>query len=170
MSGFFASALLLFTLRLVDVTLYTIRIMMVVRGRKGLAWLFGFFQAIIYVIALQRVLSDLGDWPKILGYAAGFATGMVVGMWVEERLALGYTHIRVISSRRGSELSGRLRDEGCAVTEVSGYGKDGTVTILNTSVQRKDTLRVEKLIAEADPSAFITAESVRSVRHGFWGG
>lgn len=167
---FLISFLTLFFLRMVDISLYTVRIMMVVRGRKSMAWLFGFCQAFIYVIALRAVLSDIGDWGKILGYAAGFATGIVVGMWLEGRLAIGYTHLRTISPGRGTELAERLRLEGYAVTEVSGQGKDGTVTVLNCSIRRRKTAEVVKIIQEVDAEAFITAEAVRSVRRGFWGG
>ena len=155
---------------MVDISLYTIRIMMVVRGRKANAWLFGFCQATVYVTALRAVLADVGDWGKILGYAAGFATGLVVGMMIEGRLAIGYTHLRTISPGHGAELAERLRIAGYAVTEVSGQGKDGMVTVLNCSIRRRNTTEVVKLIQEVDGEAFITAEAVRSVRRGFWGG
>lgn len=170
MSVFFISFLTLFALRLVDITLYTVRIMMVVRGRKGMAWIFGFCQSLVFVTALRAVLSDVGDWGKILGYSAGFATGVITGMWVEGRLAIGYTHLRVISPRRGDELTARLRQAGYAVTEVSGQGKDGMVSVLNCSVLRRKAPEVEDIIEGIDPEAFVTAEAVRSVRRGFWGG
>jgi len=159
----------IFALRVVDITLYTLRIFMVVRGRKGMAWLFGFCQAFVYVNAMRLVLSDLGNWWKILGYAAGFATGMVIGMWFEGRLAIGFTHLRVISSRQGAALCEHLRQAGYGVTEISGRGKDGAVTIMNCNVRRKNTSHIIQIIQEIDPDAFITAEAVRSVRRGFWG-
>jgi uncharacterized protein YebE (UPF0316 family) len=170
MTEFLISALTLFLLRLVDISLYTIRIMMVVRGRKRMAWIFGFFQSIVFVTALRAVLSDLGNWGKILGYAAGFATGVVLGMWIEGRLAIGYTHLRVISPRRGAELAEQLRQAGYAVTEVSGNGKDGMVSLLNCSVLRRKAPAAINIVEQTDPEAFITAEAVRAVRRGFWGG
>ena len=99
------SALLIFTLRIIDVSLATMRLLMVMRGRKGLAWIFGFFQALVFIIAIRAILADIGNWQNLIGYAAGFATGNVVGMLVEERLAIGYTHIRIISSRRGNQVA-----------------------------------------------------------------
>jgi len=155
---------------MVDISLYTIRIMMVVRGRKGWAWLFAFCQSFVYVIALRAVLSNLGDWGKILGYAAGFATGIVIGMAIEGRLAIGYTHLRMISPGHGAEMADRLRSAGYAVTEVSGQGKDGMVTVLNCSIRRTKTAEVVQIIGDVDSNAFVTAEAVRSVRRGFWGG
>jgi len=170
MIEFLISALTLFLLRLVDISLYTLRIMMVVRGRKRMAWVFGFFQSIVFITALRAVLSDLGNWGKILGYAAGFATGVVLGMWIEGRLAIGYTHLRVISPRRGAELAEQLRQAGYAVTEVSGQGKDGMVSLLNCSVLRRKAPGAINLVEQIDPEAFVTAEAVRAVRRGFWGG
>jgi len=167
---FLLSFLALFGLRVVDISLYTVRIMMVVRGRKRMAWIFGFFQAFVYVVALRAVLSDAGNWGKYIGYAAGFATGVVVGMFIEGRLAIGYTHLRVTSPRRGAELTDRLREAGFGITEISGQGKDGVVTILNCSVQRRKSAEVEQLVQEIDPDAFVTAEAVRSIKRGFWGG
>jgi uncharacterized protein YebE (UPF0316 family) len=169
MVEFFTAALTLFCLRLVDVTLYTLRLMMVVRGRKALAWTFGFFQAFTFVVAISAVLSDLGNWGKILGYSAGFATGVVVGMWLEGRLAIGHTHLRVVSPSRGAELSSRLRQTGFAVTEIPARGKDGSVALLMCSVARRKAPEFERVIKEVDPDAFVTAEEVRSVRRGYWG-
>ncbi len=108
MIEFLSPVLIIFSLRIVDISFYTIRILMVMRGRKGLAWIFAFFQASVYVIALRFVLSDLGNWGKTLGYAAGFATGLVVGMAIEERLAIGYSHLRIISSLARGRISRRF--------------------------------------------------------------
>ena len=167
---FLLSFLTLFSLRVVDVSLYTVRIMMVVRGRKRMAWIFGFFQAFVYVVALRSILSDAGNWGKYVGYAAGFATGVILGMFIEGQLAIGYTHLRITSPRRGAELTDRLRQAGFGITEISGQGRDGIVTILNCSVQRRKSTEVEHLIQEIDPDAFVTAEAVRSIKRGFWGG
>jgi uncharacterized protein YebE (UPF0316 family) len=162
------SAVPIFLLRVVDVTLYTVRLMMVVRGRKALAWIFAFFQSIVFVTALRLVLSNLGDWAKFLGYAAGFATGILTGMWLESRMAVGYTHLRVMSPRRGAELAERLREVGFAVTEIAGMGRDGAVNILSCSVLRKQAGQFEAIVEQVDPEAFMTAENVRQVDGGFW--
>src|SRR5512139_725792 len=119
------SALLIFALRVSDMSLDTLRVLFVMRGRKGTAWVLGFFQSAIFVVAITSVLSNLDNPLNIIGYAAGFATGNVVGMVIEERLAVGHTDLRVISSRRGAAIAERLRAEGYAVTEIPARGKDG---------------------------------------------
>ena len=159
---------LIFILRVSDMTLDTLRVLVVMRGRKAIAWVLGFFQAAIFVLAISSVLKDLNNIINVFGYAAGFATGNVVGMLIEERLAIGHTHLRIVSSRRGSAIADRLREDGYAVTEVAGRGKDGMVTVLNCSVLRKNVDRVRTLINSVDAEAFITAEDVRPVRRGFW--
>lgn len=162
------SALLIFTLRTVDVSFYILRLLMVMRGRRAYAWIFGFFQALIYVSAIVVVLTNLDNWLNVIGYAAGFATGNVVGLMIEDRLAIGITHLRVISPRRGNELVEYLRQAGYAVTDLAGRGRDGMVTIFNCHVRRRDSAEVTNLIASFDAQAFITAEDVRLVWHGFW--
>ena len=162
------SAGLIFMLRVSDMSLDTLRVLFVMRGRKSIAWVLGFFQALIFVLAISSVLSNIGNLLNVVGYAAGFATGNVLGMLIEERLAIGHIHLRVVSPHRGVAIAEKLRAEGYAVTEVPGRGKDGMVAVLSCSVLRKKVDRVRSIVNTVDADAFITAEDVRSVRRGFW--
>ena len=163
------SALLIFILRIVDVSLYMMRFMMVMRGRKLYAWIFAFCQSIIYISVIGSVIKNISEPLIIIGYAAGLATGIVVGMWIENRLALGYTHLRIVSSGLGADLAAKLRDDGYATTEISGRGQSGMVSILRLNVYRRKARKVIGKVIEIDPDAFVTAENVRSVEGGFWG-
>jgi uncharacterized protein YebE (UPF0316 family) len=158
---------LIFTLRVSDMTLDTLRVLFVMRGRKPIAWVMGFFQSLLYVAAIGSVLQNL-DLLSLVGYAGGFATGNVLGMMIEERIAIGHTLLTIISSRRGAAIASRLRQEGFAVTEIPGRGKDGTVTYLNCNVLRKEVREVHETVNEVDQEAFITAESIHPVRRGFF--
>jgi uncharacterized protein YebE (UPF0316 family) len=149
-------------------SLDTLRVLMVTRGRKGLAWVFGFLQTVVFVIVFIYVIQDLNNWLNIVAYAAGFATGNVFGMWIEERIALGHVDLRIISPNWGAAIAERLREDGYAVTEIPARGRDGMVTLLNCSVRRKDLEMVEETIQEIDPKAFVTAEDVRPIQRGFW--
>lgn len=164
----FLGALLIFILRVSDMSLDTLRVLVVMRGKKGIAWVLGFMQSAIFVLAISSVLSNLDNPMNVLGYAGGFATGNVVGMLIEERLAIGHVHISVVSPKLGTALAERMRSEGFAITEIPARGRDGTVTLLNCSVLRRHVDRVYKIVNEVDPEAFITAEDVRPVRRGFW--
>ena len=167
-SSVILSALVIFFLRVVDMSLDTIRVLFVMRGRKTIAWVLGFFQSLVFVIAITNVLSHLDNPWNIIGYAAGFATGNVVGMIIEERLAVGHIHLTIVSPSRGSKVVEVLREAGFGVTEISARGKDGMVAILHCDVLRRDMDHVETVIMEGDPQAFVTAEDVRPVQRGFW--
>lgn len=162
------AALLIFSLRLGDMALDTLRVLFVVRGKKTVSWVLGFFQSMLFVIAITTVLSQLDNPLNIIGYAAGFATGNVLGMIIEERLAVGHIQMTIISMTRGAAVCDALRLAGFGATEIPGRGKAGTVSVILTSVFRKDVDRLETIILETDPEAFVTREDVRPVRHGFW--
>lgn len=161
-------ALVIFGLRVLNMTLDTLRVLYTLRRKKALSWVFGFFVALIFVLLLTSILSNLNNPIYILAYAAGFATGGVVGMWIEERLAIGFTHIQIISPRRGVEMAEKLRENGFAVTEIPARGKDGMVSMLSLSVRRKQAVDVENIINACDEAAFVTSEDIHPVRRGFW--
>lgn len=158
----------IFFLRVGDMSLDTVRIMFVVRGKKKLAWVLGFFQSLIFVIAITSVLSNLNNPLNVIGYAAGFATGNVVGMFIEEKLAVGHIHLTIMSPKRGAKITELLRQNGFGVSELSARGRDGMVAILHCNVLRKDVSSAETIILEADPDAVVTAEDIRPVMRGFW--
>lgn len=161
-------ALGIFTLRVADMTFDTLRVLFVMRGRKGIAWILGFCQSAIFVIAITSVLSQLNNPLNFVGYAAGFATGNVVGMWIEERLAIGHIKVSIVSAHRGAGLAQVLREAGFAVTEIPARGKDGMVNMLSCSVLRRDVAKVEGIIHATDAEAFVVSEDVRPIRRGFW--
>lgn len=160
--------IVIFLLRVCDMSLDTLRVMFVLSGRRPLAWILGFFQSALWVVAITSVISNLDNWLNVISYAAGFATGNVVGMFIYARLPVGHAHLRIISSRRGSAVAEAIRAAGYAATELSGRGKDGTVMLINSSVRRKDINRVRKEVFEIDPESFITVEEVRPLHRGFW--
>lgn len=158
----------IFLLRVTDMSLDTLRVLFVIRGRRPLAWILGFMQSALWVIAITSVLSNLDNLWNIVAYAGGFATGNVVGMIIEERLAIGHAHLRIISSRRGNAIVEALREAGYAATEVAGRGKDGTVAVISCSIRRRDISRVQKEIYKIDGDVFVTLEEIRPLHRGFW--
>lgn len=158
----------IFGLRVCDMALDTLRVLFVVRGRKPLAWVLGFFQSALWVLAITSVLNNLDNLWNVAAYAGGFATGNVVGMLIEERLAIGHSHLQIISSRRGSAIAESIRNAGYAATEMPARGRDGTVSVISCSVRRRDIKRVRKEVDKIDPEAFITVEDIRPIHRGFW--
>jgi uncharacterized protein YebE (UPF0316 family) len=140
----------------------------VFRGKKGLAWILGFFQSLLFVIAITSVLANLDNFLNVIAYAAGFATGNVVGMIIENRLAVGHINMTIFSPMAGPRIADALRNSGFAATEVSGRGRNGMVSVLHVAVLRKRVDEVEKIVLKMDNDAFVTAQDVRPIRRGFW--
>jgi uncharacterized protein YebE (UPF0316 family) len=162
------SALFIFAMRVADMSLDTLRVLFMMRGRKVIAGIIGATQAAIFVIAISRVITQLNNPWNVVGYSLGFGVGVIVGMIFEERLAIGFGQMRVISSTKGQALAAALRAKGYAVTELPGRGKDGMVTVLNLTVRRKDVEEVQKVVRGVDEAAFITIEDVRPLWRGFF--
>lgn len=161
-------ALLVFALRVFEMSLDTLRVLFTFRGKKVQVWLIGFTRSAIFVMTIAFVLAHVENLFNVVAYAGGFATGNILGMWLEERLALGFVELRIVSPRRGQAIMEYLREQDFAVTEFLARGKDGMVSVLGCTVRRKYAPKVEKSVREIDEEAFVTAEDVRSVQRGFW--
>lgn len=161
-------ALIIFVVRVLNMAVDTVRMLTVMRGMRTITWILGVLQTVLFVVALGTVMNDLNNPIKIIAYSVGFATGNVIGMMIEKRLAFGFVNMTIISSLRGQELAEKLRTQGHAVTEISARGKDGNVDILECSLQRKFAPEVQKTVLECDPSAFITSRDIQRIWRGYW--
>ena len=161
-------ALLIFVVRVIATSLDTLRVILTMRSNKFWVWLLGFFNSTIWVLTFAFVLADINNIVNVIFYAAGFATGNVMGMWIEDKLAFGFAEVRVISSQWGAAILDMLRENNFAVTEIPARGKDGMVSVIHTSIRRSQIQDVEILVREVDENAFITTEDVVAVRRGFW--
>jgi uncharacterized protein YebE (UPF0316 family) len=159
--------IVIFMLRIVDVSMSTVRIVLAVRGRKYVVPLIGFFEVLVWVFAVGNAIRFLDSPLHLLGYAGGFASGSFVGLLIEERLAIGYATIRVVSRHAGVEMSDALRALGFGVTEFAGQGRDGPVEVAYTVCQRRDIPRVVAEVERWDTQAFITVEEPRDIRWGW---
>ncbi len=90
------TALLIFLVRVVSITMDTLRFMLTMRGKQGISWVLGFIESVLFVVTMGAVLNDLSNVLYVVGYSAGFATGNVIGMAIEKRLAIGFSHIKII--------------------------------------------------------------------------
>lgn len=160
--------LIIFGLRTLDLTVATLRMLLVVRGRKTLAWIFGLFQSASFVLGIAGVLANLSDPLNLLAYAAGFATGNVIGITIETKLAPGQSLLSIISSKWGPLLTETLRGFGHGVTEVMARGKEGTVSLIYCYVPRREVPSTKNEILSVDPDAFVTEQKVRQLRGGWW--
>ena len=162
--------LLIFTLRLLDVGMATVRIVLLGRGRRGPAAALGFVEALIWVIAISRVLAGLDDPARMVAFALGFAAGTYAGSVVEEWLALGQSLIRVVTPTQTDPVAPLLREQGYGATVLNGDGLSGEVRVTFSVVPRKKVWTATRLIHEANQQAFVTVEQTSTVnlaeRHG----
>lgn len=159
--------ILIFLSRLTDVTLATLRNIFIHKGFKKIVPFIGFFEVLIWLIAMKQVLGHVDNAAAYIAWAGGFATGTYVGMRIEERLALGNQVIRIITSEEDSaELVRMLRESNHGLTVVDGMGSKGPVKLLFTTAQRKHIKDIVAKIEEIQPNAFYTIEDIRSAEHG----
>lgn len=159
--------LFILLLRLLDVSLGTLRIMLVFRGRRWYAGLVGFVEVTIFVVALGTVLANLDNIWNIMGYSLGFAGGTILGSFIEEKMALGFMTVQIIPYCDELQLSTALRERGFGVTSFEAWGRDGRKVVLMTHLFRKDWKKLQDLIEEMDAQAFITVMDTRSARGGY---
>lgn len=155
--------LLIFFMRICDVTLDTMRIIFMTKGYRNIAPIIGFFEILIWIVAITRIMQNLSNWATYVAYAAGFATGNYVGMWLDEKLAIGHELIRVITRVDSGELAKTLRSEGFGVTSVNAHGMQGEVGILYVIVNRKNQKMAVDIIQKHSPNAFFTVENIHFV-------
>ncbi len=160
--------LLIFTARVLDMTLGTIRIIFVSRGRKFLAPIFGFFEIIIWLFAIGQIMQHLTNITYYLAYALGFTTGIFVGITIEEKMAMGTVVVRIITKKDAHELIEYLKSAGYGVTSFDGQGGTGQVKLIYTTIKRKDTNSVVEIIKMFNPKAFFSIEEVRLANEGIF--
>jgi len=166
--GVFYNFLFIFFARVMDVSLLTVRMLLLVRGKKYLAAVLGFFEVTIYILALGRVMSSLDNWVNILAYSSGFAVGNIFGSIIEGKMAIGTIMVRIVPKKTcDEELAEELRGMGFGVTMIEGIGKDGPVCMLDTTLHRKELHVLMDYLKKTDAEAFVTVSDARETRGGY---
>jgi uncharacterized protein YebE (UPF0316 family) len=162
------AGLFVFAMRVIDMSLDTLRLLFVMRGRKFLAGGIGVVQATVFILAVSAVLSGPLDPFTVAGYALGFGAGVVIGMLAEQRLALGHAMLRVYAPASGEAIAEGLRAAGFAVTEFSAHGRDGAITVINSAIARRDIGKAQNIVRQIDPGAFITVDEIQPLQRGYF--
>jgi uncharacterized protein YebE (UPF0316 family) len=139
------------------------RIVFVSRGLKYLAPVVGFFEVIIWLLAIRVIIQNLNNVACYFAYGAGFAMGTFVGLFIERRLAIGNSLIRIITQKDSLELINHLRSEGYGVTSTQANGVKGKVHVIYIIIKRHDFPKVARIIRKFNPKAFYTVEDVSMV-------
>lgn len=159
-------SLIIIVARIGDVSISTVRTILMIQGRRGVAIVLAVPEILIWVFIVSRVVTDIREKPVYgIAYAIGFASGTYIGLAIESRLALGRQAIRIIT-RRGPELAAALREAGLRVTQFDGHGRDGPVQELFIEVRRKQTKTILSQARTLDPQCYYAVQDVRMASFG----
>ena len=159
--------LLVFLARILDVSIGTLRIIFVSKGLKHIAALLGFFESLIWLIAVTQVMQNLNSWQTYVAFACGFGAGNYVGVVLEEKIALGNLLIRIITMKEADELVNFLWKAGYGVTSVDAQGESGPVKLIFSITKRKNLAKIIAIIKKYNPNAFYTIEDMRYVNQTY---
>ncbi|HIV74932.1 MAG TPA: DUF2179 domain-containing protein [Candidatus Pseudogracilibacillus intestinigallinarum] len=164
----YAVVAIILVINIIYVTFLTIRMILTLKGRKYLAAIVSVFEVVVYIMGLSIVLDNLDGIQNIIAYALGFALGIITGSFIEEKLALGYITVNVVSGDPSLNFSERLRKEGYGVTSWRSSGRDGDRLSMQILTPRKYELNLYKIISDIDPKAFIMSYEPTQIHGGFW--
>ncbi|KEF36240.1 hypothetical protein M670_04546 [Schinkia azotoformans MEV2011] len=159
---------IILSINIVYVSFFTIRMILTLKGQRYLAASISSVEVVIYVVGLGLVLDNLDQIQNLIAYAVGYALGVLVGMKIEEKLALGYITVNVISNEWEKPFTKLLREKGYGVTSWMAYGMEGDRLAMQILTPRKYEESLYKLIKEIDPKAFIIAYEPKTIYGGFW--
>ncbi|GIN92951.1 UPF0316 protein YebE [Siminovitchia terrae] len=159
---------IIFIINVVYVSFFTIRMILTLKGYRYVAAVVSMIEIVIYVVGLGLVLDNLNQIQNLIAYAVGYGTGVIVGTKIEEKLALGYITVNVITKEYDRDLPKQLRDKGYGVTSWAAHGLEGERMAMQVLTPRKYELKLYQLIKELDPKAFIIAYEPKTIYGGFW--
>ncbi|MFP4369360.1 MAG: DUF2179 domain-containing protein [Candidatus Kapaibacterium sp.] len=161
---------LIFIARILDVSIGTMRIILLSKGYRVLAPALGFIESIVWIIAVSQIMQNLNNFYYYIAYAAGYSAGTYIGIVIEQKLSLGQVMVRIVTRRDAHALLEHLREHRYSATAVDAEGKYGDVKIIFIIIKRSDLEEVINTIKQFNPNAFFTIEDVRTVSGGVFPG
>ena len=160
-------SLIIFFARIVDVSLGTIRVNMIVRRKKAFAAVIGFFEVGIFISIIVRIIQEVDNIYGIISYAAGFAVGTVIGIIISEKLSKDLISTNIISKTQSDDIKKSLKEEGYGITCYKGTGINGEVEVINVVCSHNSVKKLHNLVRSEDPSAFVASYMLDKIRGGF---
>ena len=160
--------LIIFAINIVYVTFFTVRMILTLKGYRYIAATVSMVEVVVYVVGLGLVLDNLDEIQNLIAYAIGYGCGVIIGTKIEEKMALGYITVNVITADVDKKLPALLRELGYGVTDWSANGLDGNRSALQILTPRRYELKLYTTIKEQDPKAFIISYEPKSIHGGFW--
>lgn len=159
---------LIFISRISDVSIGTVRIVMVAKGQKIIAPILGFFEVLIWLVAISQIIKHLDNWVCYAAYGGGFAAGNYIGMIIEEKLAVGIVQIQIITRTDAQNLINKLRANGYGITHTDAHGALEEVSIIYSIIKRNDLNKVDAIIRKFNPRAFYSIADVKFVNKALY--
>ncbi len=160
--------LMIFFARILDVSIGTLRVIFLSKGYKKIAPVLGFFEVIIWLLAITQVMKYLDNSLNIFAYGAGFAAGNYIGMMIDEKLSLGLVMLRIIFKKKPDDFIDSLEKNNIGYTVADGEGNSKKVKILFSVLKRSDLKIVYEALSKHNPDAFYTIEDVKTSRQGIF--
>jgi uncharacterized protein YebE (UPF0316 family) len=160
--------LLIFLARIADQTIGTLRLIFLSKGYKYIAPILGFFEVIIWILAISQIMKHLDNFMAYIAYGAGFAMGNFIGITLEQKLSLGHVLIRIILKKSSPEMIDALKSYNYGLTLVDAEGSRGRVKIIFSAIKRKDIHHFISIIKQYEPDAFYTIEEVKTAKEGIF--
>lgn len=164
----FVMVVIILAINIVYVSFFTIRMILTLKGFRYVAAFVSMIEVIIYVIGLGLVLENLNEIQNLIAYAVGYGIGVIVGMKIEERLALGYITVHVTTTQTDHQMETFLREKGYGVTSWLAHGREGERLMMQILTPRKQEKNLYAHLNEVDPKAFIITYEPRTIHGGFW--
>lgn len=168
LSNTYVVVMIILVINIVYVSFFTMRMILTMKGRRYIAALVSMVEVVIYIIGLGLVLENLNEIQNIIAYALGYGIGVIIGMKIEEKLALGYITVNVVSSNPDIAFTRKLREKGYGVTSWFSYGMEGDRLSMQILTPRKYELQLYETIHSLDPKAFIISYEPKHIHGGFW--
>lgn len=162
------NCIIIFFARLTDVSIGTLRMIFVIKDKKLYSFIAAFLEITIWLLVARQILGDDTDIYAMIAYALGYASGTVVGGYLESLFAMGYTTVEMIIPTTKSEMIQKIRDNGFAVSVINCHGATSENLLLFMQVERKHQNELVTLLKKMDPDAFISATDVIDNRNGYF--
>lgn len=158
--------LIIYFARMTDVTLGTLRIVMISKGKRKIVPVIGFFEVLLWLIAIGQIMQNLTNVMCYFAWAAGYATGTFLGLTIEQALAIGTQVIRIITNKNSDTLLENLKKEKHGFTVIDGQGAMGPVKVIFIVAERKNLKQIIEFIDRDLPGSFYSVEDVRETNQG----
>jgi uncharacterized protein YebE (UPF0316 family) len=158
---------MMFALRVINYAVGTVRLVFITRGKRVFAAALAFVEALIFAVVMASVVADLQNVLNLMAYCMGAAVGSYTGMVIEARLVTSYSTVQIITKQYGAQIAQLLREKGYGVTETTGRGRDGEVSILRTSLNNRHVSDVLTAVTQVDPKAFVEVEAASTIQRGW---